>query len=152
MKTQLFLLAVLCAFLFTSCEKSETITSQSDVSAMSREKQFNMVVTITKTDNSVVTATVTKASATYVSSSYFTATLNPGTGNSQSYNATAMTFSEPDTKLKITKSSNGGVGVIYEDKSTANISIGSGVLNLSIQPGNISTTATSIVGDENDIF
>lgn len=150
MKTKVFLVAMLCTLLFSACEKSELITTPSSATELqTRERQPKMVVTITKTDGSTLNATVSLASANYVSAYYFTATLNPGTNDAQSFNATAMTFSETDNNLSITKSIN-GVGMVYSDKASASVTIGYGVLNLSIEPGTINTTATSIVGEETD--
>ena len=148
MKTKVFLVALLCVMLFSACEKSDLITTPS-TELQAREREPIMTVNITKTDGSTVNATVAKASANYVNSSYFTATLNPGTNEAQSFNATAMTFNEANDELKVTKTT-GGVSMAYEDKTSASITIGFGVLNLSIQPGNINTTATSIIGDENN--
>lgn len=148
MKSKVFLVAMLCVMLFSSCEKSDLINVPSNA-LQSREREPIMTVSITKTDGSTVNATLARASAGYVNSSYFTATLNPGTNEAQSFNATAMTFNEANDKLKVIKTT-GGVSMEYENKTSASISIGYGALNLSIQPGNINTTANSIVGEDNN--
>ncbi len=149
MKTCIYVfLALLC---LSSCNQNSSLISSDDEHTITSRKASNMVVTITKTDGSVVSLVSNKFTAQQgVSTSSFAVVVNPGNESQQSFTASLLTASEPDAALKLTK--NPGVNqTIYSNKSTVSISPGSS-LQVNINSGTIITTATSVVGDEDDVL
>ena len=72
----------------------------------------------------------------------------PGTLNQQSYEVIGATVSKSENHIDITVNP-GNNSVLYEDKNQLILSAGS-PMGSSIQNGNITTTATAIIGEDND--
>lgn len=112
----------------------------------------NMIVNITTSAKSVVTVITKKVNVNYLNDDTFTVVTNPGTFNQQSYTATAASITEPDSTLKVVKNP-GLYQTVYNSKYTCTITANAtSQLIVNVQPGNISTNALSIVGDEDEGF
>lgn len=128
----------------------DSVISTSVYEAAENRVAGNMVISLTNTDKSSVYVTAAKVSITYLSGDSFIVVTNQGSFSQQTFTATSATITEPDATLKLTK--NPGVNqIIYNDKSTCNITASAGSqLIVNIQPGNINTNALCIIGDEED--
>lgn len=147
----LFYLVCITTFIFTSCSKDTDINGRQllDKDANIRSVN-NLNVVITKSDRTIVTLNASKITATYLSNDLFTLVVNQGTEYTQVFTAFATVVSDPESHLKVVKNP-GANQTVYLNKN--NLSISANAANnllVNIQPGNISTTAVSIVGDESE--
>lgn len=108
----------------------------------------DLSVTLTLENRSVVSFTADKISAAAVNDNVFTFVKEPGTLNQQSYQVTGAVVSKTENHLDVTV--NPGVNAVYYyDKNSLTLSAGS-AMGVQIQSGNITTTATAIIGEDND--
>lgn len=108
----------------------------------------DLSVTLTLENRSVVSFTADKISAAAVNDNVFTFVKEPGTLNQQSYQVTNAVVSKTENHLDVTV--NPGVNAVYYyDKNSLTLSAGS-AMGVQIQSGNITTTATAIIGEDND--
>lgn len=108
----------------------------------------DLSVTLTLENRSVVSFTADKVSATAINDNVFTFVKEPGTINQQTYQVIGAVVSKSENHLDITVNP-GNNSVLYEDKNQLILSAGS-AMGVQIQSGNINTTATSIIGEDND--
>ncbi len=108
----------------------------------------DLSVTLTLENRSVVSFTADKVSATAINDNVFTFVKEPGTINQQTYQVIGAVVSKSENHLDITVNP-GNNSVLYEDKNQLILSAGS-AMGVQIQGGNINTTATSIIGEDND--
>jgi hypothetical protein len=132
-----------CSLFIFSCSKESIELKQRSTG--------NMQVTLILQDNSSVVLTLQSVSATYQNSSQINVVTNPGGSGSQSFTVKSLSIDEPDGALKLTKSNSFGT-TVYTEKHQATIVPNGGNLKLTAQNGNVITTATSIVGEEDDGF
>lgn len=110
----------------------------------------NMSLRIVKADRSEVNLTASQVSVTEVAGTGFTVVSNPGTYNSQTFTALELYITEPDNKMKVTL--NPGLGqTVYSNKSSF-VADEDGGYRATINAGNIVTSATQIIIEENDGF
>ena len=136
-------------FLFSSCNKEESI--EQAVSTLAEIRTANSLsFAITLTNLSIVYVDGTSFTATHTSGSQFSITVNHSSNSPQTYTAISATITDSDERMELT-SNPGFSEVIYEHKASVTIAADStNKLNLYINPGNINTTATSFVGEEED--
>ncbi len=108
----------------------------------------DLSVTLTLENRSVVSFTADKVSATAINDNVFTFVKEPGTINQQTYQVIGATVSKTENHLDVTVNP-GSNAVYYEDKNQLILSAGS-AMGVQIQGGNINTTATSIIGEDNE--
>ena len=108
----------------------------------------DMSVTLTLENRSVVTFTADKISATAINDNVFTFVKEPGTLNQQSYEVIGATVSKSENHIDITVNPGNNVDP-YKNKNQLILSAGS-AMGVQIQDGNITTTATAIIGEDND--
>ena len=108
----------------------------------------DLSVTLTLENRSVVSFTADKVSATAINDNVFTFVKEPGTLNQQTYQVIGAVVSKSENHLDITVNP-GNNSVLYEDKNQLILSAGS-AMGVQIQGGNINTTATSIIGEDNE--
>jgi uncharacterized protein YcfL len=144
-----FALAIL---LFTSCDQDSSLTNNFDNQTVSTRTSSNMSISITHVNKSVTTISAAKVNVTYGSDNTFTVVTNPGTISQQTFTAVGTSITEPNNKLKVVK--NPGLNqTVYMDKSITTISADNeNMLLVNIQPGNISTSAISLIVEEQDGF
>ncbi len=123
----------------------ETLVFEEDANTRS---VTDLSVTLTLENRSVVTFTADKISATAINDNVFTFVKEPGTLNQQSYEVIGATVSKSENHIDITVNP-GNNSVLYEDKNQLILSAGS-PMGVQIQNGNITTTATAIIGEDND--
>lgn len=114
----------------------------------SNRTDSDLSVTLTLENRSEVTFTADKVSATAINDNVFTFVKEPGTFNQQSYQVIGAVVSKSENHLDI-KVNPGNNEVPYDDKNQLILSAGSS-MGVQIQSGNINTTATSIIGEDND--
>lgn len=145
MKAQFIFFVTL--LIIVSCTKDADYYYE-QASAVTRSAP-NMQVAITKLNRDVVTYTSSKVSITYFNTSECKVTINYGQANQQTFSALEATITEPDNQLKVIK--NPGINqVSYLYKNFAKSVISTSTLGVTINPGSISTTATQIIGEEDD--
>lgn len=114
----------------------------------SNRTDSDLSVTLTLENRSVVTFTADKISATAINDNVFTFVKEPGTLNQQTYQVIGAVVSKSENHLDITVNP-GNNEVPYYDKNQLILSAGS-AMGVQIQSGNINTTATSIIGEDNE--
>jgi hypothetical protein len=155
-----FIFSCLVLFTLASCNKDAAdfpglwttenagFSTDNNKDLVAATEESNLSITLTLTDKSVVSFTADKISAAAVNDNVFTFVKEPGTLNQQSYQVTGAVVSKTENHLDVTV--NPGVNAVYYyDKNSLSLSAGS-AMGVVIQSGNISTTATNIVGEDND--
>ncbi len=140
-----------CLFLVTlaSCTTDPVVLeSQVFEEDANTRSDSDLSVTLTLENRSVVTFTADKVSATAINDNVFTFVKEPGTLNQQTYQVIGATVSKTENHIDITVNP-GNNAVNYDDKNQLILSAGS-AMGVQIQSGNITTTATAIIGEDND--
>lgn len=155
-----FIFSCLLVFTLASCSKDTAdfpgfLTTENANSSTDNNKDLvagteesNLSITLTLADKSVVSFTADKISAAAVNDNVFTFVKEPGTLNQQSYQVTNAVVSKTENHLDVTVNP-GNNAVYYYDKNSLTLSAGS-AMGVLIQSGNITTTATAIIGEDND--
>ncbi len=146
-----FLLAAMAVALTTllSCSKEENAVNSIPMLAEGRtDGNLQLVVTYNNQSDTVV---VDSFHATVIGFNLFEvqAWSNGSLITDDQYTGLTATHSNDDMKLSLNPERGGAV---YSDKSSLYLSASQGILQLSIQSGNITTSGTSIVGEDMDGF
>lgn len=146
MKTTRFFFASLAlgAALLTSCTSEPVGLSQVNTSASLRTDDAMDVRILTISDEVVTLTSVESVALSNANSTSFTVVVN---GN-VTYNAVSLEASQSDNGLHLLKNPGFSQVHFYDKGSVTVIPSESNALQVSINPGEISTTATSIVIDE----
>lgn len=155
-----FIFSCLLVFTLASCSKdtadfpglltteNANLSTDHNKDLVAATEESNLSITITLADKSVVSFAADKISATAVNDNVFTFVKEPGTLNQQSYQVTNAVVVKTENHLDVTVNP-GNNSVLYEDKNQLILSAGS-AMGVQIQSGNINTTATSIIGEDNE--
>ncbi len=155
-----FIFSCLVVFTLASCNKdsadlsgiltheSAVISTNTDKDLVAATEESNLSITLTLADKSVVSFTADKISATAINDNVFTFVKEPGKLNQQTYEVSNAVVSKSENHLDVTLNP-GSNAVYYYDKNQLTLSAGS-AMGVQIQSGNITTTATAIIGEDND--
>lgn len=143
----IFHMAIAMLF-FASCNTDSLNESSFENVETNIRKAPNMAVSITKPDLTVVQLTTSRVHVVHTFGNQFTLVVNYGMPNAISYTCILASINEPDHMLEVIKSPG---NTPYPNKTSCIISANAvDKLLLNIQPGNISTNAVSIIGEEDD--
>jgi hypothetical protein len=133
---------------FVACNESSNLTSHTDEAEARTSTGITLDVTLS--DRSVVQLLASDFAAQYSASNQIALHVNLKNGGSYTATAAEVDAYQGDDAMRITKNPGNGQ-TIYSAKNHLHIGTNtSGQLVLDISSGGITTTATSLIGDETD--
>ena len=149
MRTLLLACFALALLTFCSCEKDELNAVKSDVPAASTRSSGELSLIVAYGDRQIDTIAVDSFIAVVYGFSLMSVQAWANGSSAGSYLATSVVANHSSSDLDL-QTNPGRGGNSYTGKSSAQLLMSQGVISATIQGGNITTTCTSIVGEETE--
>lgn len=149
MRTLFLACFALALLTFCSCEKDELNVIQTNAPAASNRSSGELSLIVAYGDNQVDTIVVDSFIAVVYGLNHMSVQAWEDGNSAGSYLATSVLASHSSNELDLqTNPGRGGNG--YTGKSSAQLVMSQGAISATIQGGNITTTCTSIIGEETE--